>query len=80
MMMMMMMKNTQRSGGAVSSEVLKLWAPPGEGAVGPRGERALVVCVSHIFILNEIWAQDKMYTLVRTLLGSNTLLTTQYRL
>jgi hypothetical protein len=37
-------------------------APPG-GAVGPVG-RAWVVCMRDIFILNEIWVQDKMYILV----------------
>jgi hypothetical protein len=32
-----------------------------------------------IFILNEIWIQDKIYILIRTLLGWNILLVTQYR-
>jgi hypothetical protein len=53
-------------------------APPPWGAVGPVGG-ALVVCMKNIFILNEIWAQDKIYILIGTLLGSNILLTTQYR-
>jgi hypothetical protein len=46
------------------------------GAVGPLGVGARVLCMSDIFILNKIWAQDKIYILVGTLLGCNILLTT----
>jgi hypothetical protein len=35
---------------------------------------AQVVCMRAIFILNEIWTQDKIYILVGTLLGCNILL------
>jgi hypothetical protein len=40
----------------------------------PRGAllvlwEARVVCMRYIFILNEIWTQDKIYILVGTLLG-----------
>jgi hypothetical protein len=33
------------------------------------GAWALVGCMRHVFILNEIWAQDKIYILIATLLG-----------
>jgi hypothetical protein len=33
----------------------------------PRGAR--VVCMMEKFILNDIWAEDKIYILVGTLLG-----------
>jgi hypothetical protein len=39
---------------------------------------AQVVCVRDIFILNKLWAQDKIYILIGTLLGWNILLLTQY--
>jgi hypothetical protein len=42
--------------------------PPGGGAVGFL-ERARVVCMRDIFILKEIWMQDKIYIFVGTLLG-----------
>jgi hypothetical protein len=46
-------------------EVRKQWgAPP-----GGRGTR--VVCIRDVFILNKIWAQDKIQYLVDTLLGWN---------
>jgi hypothetical protein len=42
------------------SQDLKLWgAPPRRGAVGPVRGRA--ICIRDIFILKEIWAQDKIY-------------------
>jgi hypothetical protein len=34
---------------------------------------AQVMCTRGIFIFNEIWAQDKLYILVGTLLGFNAL-------
>jgi hypothetical protein len=37
------------------------------GAVSPLGRK--VVYMTDIFILNDIWAQDKIYILVGTLLG-----------
>jgi hypothetical protein len=37
---------------------------------------AQVICMRDIFILNEIWVQDKIYTSVGTLIGLNILLTT----
>jgi hypothetical protein len=40
-------------------------ARPQEGAVGPWGG-GRVVCVRYTIILNEIWAQDKIYILVVT--------------
>jgi hypothetical protein len=55
----------------VSSEFTKLW-----GAL-PVGGR--VVCIRDIFILNKIWAEDKIYILVGTLLGWNNLLLIQYK-
>jgi len=57
-------------------EVPKLrGAPSGSGgAVGPLG--GAFICMRDIFILNEIWAQDKIYILVGTLLGWNILLIT----
>jgi hypothetical protein len=47
------MKHTSNGNGAVSSL--------GEGGGG------LVVCMRDISVLNKIWAQDKIYILVRTL-------------
>jgi hypothetical protein len=54
------------------SEVPKQWGAPPGGAVGLLGGRG-VVYMKDIFILNEIWAQDKIYSymLVDTLLGWN---------
>jgi hypothetical protein len=48
-------------------------APPslGEALIVLRGPR--VVCMRNIFIFNEIWAKDKIYILLGTLLGSNIL-------
>jgi hypothetical protein len=40
----------------------------GSQTVG-RLEGARFVCMGDIFILNEIWAQDKIYILIGTLLG-----------
>jgi hypothetical protein len=48
-------------------EVTKLWSAPNWADVGPLA--GLVVCVRDIFILNEIWAQDKICILINTLLG-----------
>jgi hypothetical protein len=49
-------------------ELIKLWEAPPRGALlvllGAR-----VYCMSDIFILNEIWAQDKLYILMDILLG-----------
>jgi hypothetical protein len=57
-----------------STEVAKLWhEPPPGAAVGPLRE-AQVVCMRDIFILNEIWAQDKIHIVGR--LGLNILLIT----
>jgi hypothetical protein len=42
-------------------------APRGGCVVGPRGAR--VVCMRDVIILNEIWAQGKIYILVGTFLG-----------
>jgi hypothetical protein len=53
--------------------VLKLWAP----APGPLGRSKFILW--HIFILNEIWVQGKIYILIGTLLGWNILLITLYR-
>jgi hypothetical protein len=53
-------------------------ACPLGGVVGPVGG-ARVFCMRDIFILDEIWTQDKIYILAGTLLGLNILLTTQYR-
>jgi hypothetical protein len=39
------------------------------GACPLGGAWALVDRMKHIFILNEIWAQDKIYILIATLLG-----------
>jgi hypothetical protein len=53
----------------------QLWGPPHRVAfVGPLG--APVVFVRDIFILDEIWTQDKIHILVGTFLGLNILLTT----
>jgi hypothetical protein len=53
-----------------SSVVNKLWVtsppPPQAGAVGPLGGMR-VDCMRNIFILNEIWAQGKIYILIGTL-------------
>jgi hypothetical protein len=43
---------------AISPDVPKLWGASLRGA--------LVVCMRNIFILNEIWAQHKMYVLAGT--------------
>jgi hypothetical protein len=44
-------------------------APPLPGAVGPLGGGGgRVVCMRDVFILNEIWTQDKIRILVGTLL------------
>jgi hypothetical protein len=40
-------------------------------ARSPRRER--VVCMRDLFILNEIWAQDKIYILIGTMLFFNKL-------
>jgi hypothetical protein len=50
-------------------------APP-EVAVGPLGRGERVLCKSKIFILNETSVQDKIYSLVGTLLGLKMLLAT----
>jgi hypothetical protein len=47
------------------AEVPNLWdMPPGEALLALGG--AWVVCMRDIFILNEIWVQDKIYILVGT--------------
>jgi hypothetical protein len=50
------------------TELPKLWGDSPWGAVGPRGGRELFV-LRDIFILKEIWAQDKIYILFVTVLG-----------
>jgi hypothetical protein len=42
----------------------------------PSLEGTRVVCVKAIFLLNEIWAQDKIYIFVENLPGSNILFNT----
>jgi hypothetical protein len=54
------------------------WRAPWRGAVGSLGAR--VVCMRVMFILNEIWAKDKIYILVGTLLVSNIKLVLFYNL
>jgi hypothetical protein len=44
------------------------------GCAPPGGAR--VVCMRDIFVLNEMWVQDKTYILGGFLLGSNVLLST----
>jgi hypothetical protein len=43
--------------------------PPGGGGRCWSSEGAQIVCLRDIFILNEMWAKDKIYILVGTLLG-----------
>jgi hypothetical protein len=52
-----------------STEFPKLWDAPHGGAVGSLGGGAQGFCTRIIFILKEIWTQDKIYILVGTLLG-----------
>jgi hypothetical protein len=49
-------------------EVLKLWGAPPGGRCWYLGGGGRVVCVRYTIILNEIWAHDKIYILVGTLL------------
>jgi hypothetical protein len=44
--------------------------PPG-GRSSTSGGEGASVCMRYIFILNEIWAQDKIYILVGTSQGLN---------
>jgi hypothetical protein len=58
------------------SRAPKLWgAPPGALFILCGGGEARVVCMRNILILNEIWAQDKIYIFVGTLLLWNMKLT-----
>jgi hypothetical protein len=52
-----------------SPDVPKLWgaSPPRERCWSSGGSR--VFCKKDIFILNDVWPQDKIYILVGTLLG-----------
>jgi hypothetical protein len=51
----------------ISPDVLKLWGTLPRGRFWSSGGR--VVCVMDIFILNKIYAQDKIYILVDTSFG-----------
>jgi hypothetical protein len=44
-------------------------ASQGEGAADPLGGSCLYEGHIYLFILNEMWAQNKIYILVGTLLG-----------
>jgi hypothetical protein len=48
----------------ICQRLLNCGARPIGGAVGPLGAR---VCLKDIFILNEIWAKDKIFFLIGTL-------------
>jgi hypothetical protein len=58
----------QSSKDVSNAEVLKMRPPLGGGALLVFGG-GRVVCMRDIFILNEIWTQEKVCILVGTLLG-----------
>jgi hypothetical protein len=63
----------------VRAQVPELWGAPSGGRFWSSGVEGRELFVWRTFILNEIWAQGKIYILVGTLLGWNILLITQYR-
>jgi hypothetical protein len=60
-------KNKQTQKQDVRAEVTKLWGAPRGELLVLGGTR--LVCMKGIFILNEMWKQNKIHILVGTLLG-----------